>query len=65
MGVSGAGKTTVGRLPAARLGWRFYDADDYHPAANVGKLRGGTPLDDDDRRSWLEALRERRDPGRR
>lgn len=56
MGVSGAGKTTIGRSVAERLGWRFIDADDYHPAANVAKMAGGTPLDDEDRWPWLDAL---------
>ena len=53
MGVVGAGKTTVGRLLAAQLGWEFADGDDYHPAANVEKIRRGIALDDDDRRWCL------------
>ncbi|HTX66579.1 MAG TPA: gluconokinase [Opitutaceae bacterium] len=59
MGAAGAGKTTVGRKLATRLGgrWRFDDADDFHPAANVAKMAGGTPLTDADRAPWLEALR--------
>jgi gluconokinase len=57
MGVTGAGKTTIGRLLAERLGWQFADADDFHPAANVEKMRRGIPLTDDDRRPWLERLR--------
>ena len=57
MGVSGAGKTTHGRALAAALGWEFADADDHHPAANVAKMRAGTPLDDADRAPWLAALR--------
>ena len=61
MGVSGSGKTTVGRLLARDLGWTFLDADDYHPAANVEKMRRGVPLNDEDRRPWLEALRRRVD----
>ena len=61
MGVSGSGKTTVGRLLARDLGWTFLDADDYHPAANVEKMRRGVPLTDEDRRPWLEALRWRVD----
>ena len=56
-GVSGSGKSTVGRLLADALGWKFYEADDYHSAASVEKMRSGTPLDDADRRLWLEALR--------
>lgn len=61
MGVSGSGKTTVGRLLAGDLGWTFLDADDYHPAANVEKMRRGVPLNDEDRRPWLDALRRRVD----
>jgi gluconokinase len=57
MGVVGAGKTTIGRLLAEQLRWNFADADDYHPAANVEKIRRGIALDDDDRRPWLERLR--------
>jgi len=57
MGVSGAGKTTVGQLLASQLGWEFADADDYHPPANVEKMRAGIPLTDADRAPWLEALR--------
>ncbi len=56
MGVSGCGKSTVGRLLAARIGCRFLDADDYHPPANVAKMRSGIALDDADRRPWLERL---------
>jgi gluconokinase len=59
MGVSGSGKSTVGKLLAAELGWPFVEADDYHPAANIDKMRRGIPLDDDDRRPWLDALRRR------
>ena len=57
MGVSGSGKTTVGNLLAAQLGWRYVEADDFHPAANVEKMRAGTPLTDADRRPWLDVLR--------
>ncbi len=57
MGVTGAGKTTVGSLLATELGWEFADADDFHPAANVEKMARGIPLGDDDRRPWLERLR--------
>lgn len=57
MGVAGSGKTTVGRLLAAHLGWPFRDADDFHPARNREKMRSGIALEDDDRRPWLEAIR--------
>ena len=56
MGVSGSGKTTVGRLLAERLSLPFHDADDFHSAANIAKMRGGTPLTDEDRREWLAEL---------
>jgi gluconokinase len=56
MGVTGAGKTTVGQRLAAALGAEFVDADDYHPPENVAKMRAGVPLDDDDRRPWLARL---------
>jgi gluconokinase len=56
MGVSGSGKTTVGIPLAAALGGEFAEGDDYHPPANVEKMRQGIPLDDADRRPWLEAL---------
>lgn len=58
MGVSGAGKTTVGELLADRMDCGFSDADDFHPAANVEKMRAGIPLTDDDRWPWLKALRQ-------
>ena len=57
-GVSGAGKTTVGKLLARELGWRFIEADDFHPAANIEKMCSGNPLTDDDRWPWLERLRD-------
>jgi gluconokinase len=57
MGVVASGKTTVGSLLAQKLGWRFADADDFHPPANIEKIRHGIPLDDFDRRPWLAALR--------
>ena len=56
MGVAGSGKTTVGEALAKRLGWRFYDADGFHPAENVAKMANGTPLTDSDRAPWLAAL---------
>src|SRR5215213_5067881 len=56
MGVAGAGKTTIGTLLSQRLGWRFIDADDHHPAENVAKMASGVPLDDADRWPWLDAL---------
>jgi gluconokinase len=56
MGVSGSGKSTVGAALARRLGVPFADADAFHPAANVAKMAAGTPLDDDDRRPWLDAV---------
>ncbi len=58
MGVSGVGKTTIGVALAAALGWRFLDADDYHPATNIEKMRAGVPLTDADRTPWLAGLRE-------
>jgi len=57
-GVIGAGKTTVGRELAARLGWLFLDADDFHSAGNWQKLKRGEPLSDEDRRPWLQLLRK-------
>lgn len=56
MGVSGSGKTTVGTELAARLGVPFHDADDFHSAENVGKMRAGAPLTDADRKPWLQRL---------
>lgn len=56
MGVAGSGKTTVGEMLAARLGWAFYDADAFHPADNVAKMARGIPLTDSDREPWLAAL---------
>jgi gluconokinase len=57
MGVVGAGKTTIGRLLADEMRWKFADADDYHPAANIEKIRNGIPLTDADRKPWLDRLR--------
>lgn len=56
MGVSGSGKTTVGKELAQEMGLPFHDADDYHPKANVEKMAAGIPLDDNDRLPWLSAL---------
>ena len=58
MGVSGSGKTAVGRALARRLGMPFHDADDHHPPGNVAKMSRGEPLSDADRGPWLDALRE-------
>jgi gluconokinase len=58
MGVSGCGKTTIGKALAARLGWDFYDADDFHPAENITKMASGVPLNDDDRMPWLTSLHD-------
>ena len=58
MGVVGAGKTTVGQLLAFQLGWKFADADDFHPSSNVEKIRQGKPLSDGDRKPWLDRLRQ-------
>jgi carbohydrate kinase (thermoresistant glucokinase family) len=55
-GVSGSGKTTVGAMLAGHLRWRFADGDDFHPAANIEKMRSGIPLTDDDRWPWLRAI---------
>ena len=57
-GVSGAGKTTIGKLLAQELGWRFYEADDFHSQANIEKMHRGIPLSDGDRWPWLESLRQ-------
>jgi gluconokinase len=57
MGVSGVGKTTIGKALAGELGWRFLEGDDLHPAANVAKMAEGVPLTDEDRAPWLEQLR--------
>jgi gluconokinase len=58
MGVCGCGKTTVGQMLAAELGWPFYEADAFHPASNVQKMSRGEPLTDADRRPWLSRLAE-------
>ncbi|MFF6993990.1 gluconokinase [Streptomyces sp. NPDC008313] len=56
MGVAGTGKTTIGPLLADRLGVPYAEGDDFHPEANVAKMSAGTPLTDDDRRPWLDAI---------
>jgi gluconokinase len=56
MGVTGSGKTTVGKMLASRLGWVFLDADNFHSAENVEKMRRGIPLSDADRGPWLAAI---------
>ncbi|CAN7470764.1 gluconokinase [Microbacterium foliorum] len=58
MGVSAAGKSTVSRLLAERLGMDFLDADDLHPASNRAKMSSGTPLTDEDRMPWLDRVGE-------
>lgn len=56
MGVAGSGKTTVGRLLATELHWPYFEADDFHSAANKEKMGRGVPLDDNDRAPWLAAI---------
>lgn len=56
MGVSGCGKSTVGKTLAAKLGFLFFDGDDFHPEENVLKMSKGQPLNDNDRQEWLEAI---------
>jgi gluconokinase len=56
MGVTGAGKSTVGTLIARKLGLSFRDADDFHPPANIAKMSAGQPLTDEDRGPWLDAI---------
>jgi gluconokinase len=58
MGVSGSGKTTIGNALAQRLKWDFYDANSFHPAENITKMANGIPLNDDDRRPWLNSLHD-------
>ncbi len=57
MGVTGSGKTTIGKQLAAKLAWRYVDADDFHPPANIEKMTAGKSLNDADRLPWLETLR--------
>ena len=56
MGVTGSGKTTVGKLLASRWGWVFLDADDFHPAENIAKMKRGVALTNEDREPWLVAI---------
>jgi len=58
MGVSGTGKTTIGRLLADRLGWTFAEGDDFHSPENVARMHAGVPLDDEARLPWLRAVRD-------
>jgi gluconokinase len=57
MGVAGSGKSTIGQRLAQELAWPYYEADDFHSAANKAKMSAGTPLTDDDRAPWLAAIR--------
>ena len=57
-GVAGVGKSTVGQLLAEELHWQFYEADNFHSAANIEKMAAGIPLTDEDRQPWLDKLRE-------
>ena len=59
MGVSGCGKSTIGQQLADACAYAFVEGDDFHPTANVDKMSAGQPLDDEDRRDWLRALRDR------
>lgn len=61
MGVAGSGKTTVGQALATQLAWPYFEADDFHSAANKAKMAAGTPLDDDDRAPWLASIRSKID----
>lgn len=56
MGVTGAGKTTIGSLLATELGWAFHDADTFHPVKNIERMRAGEPLTEEHREPWLDAL---------
>jgi len=58
MGVSGSGKSTVGKSVSKELGWKFYEGDEYHPVENVQKMKNGIPLNDEDRLPWLHSLRK-------
>lgn len=56
MGVAGSGKSTIACLLAGKLGWSFFDADDFHLPENIAKMKSGIPLNDEDRQPWLERL---------
>ena len=58
MGVSGSGKTILGKTLATKLGWDFFDADDFHPSENISKMMNGIPLGDSDRAPWLASLHD-------
>jgi gluconokinase len=58
MGVSGCGKTTVGKLLSQSLGWSYFDADDFHSSDNISKMERGIALDDADRQPWLQSLQQ-------
>lgn len=57
-GVSGTGKSTIGKALTSRLGWQFIEGDDFHPAENIAKMQRGEPLTDEDREPWLYRLRD-------
>lgn len=59
MGPMGCGKTTIGKALSEKTGWPFYDGDDFHPPSNIEKMRQGIPLNDDDRKPWLQTLRSK------
>lgn len=59
MGISGSGKTTIGRMLAEKLDWEFIEADKFHPSENIAKMSAGIPLDDSDRAPWLSTLHEK------
>ncbi|HZQ02372.1 MAG TPA: gluconokinase [Reyranella sp.] len=65
MGVSGCGKSTIGKGLSRRLGWQYQEGDALHPPANVAKMKSGQPLDDDDRLPWLRKVADRIDQWRK
>lgn len=58
MGVSGSGKSTIGLMLSHRLGWQFYEGDNYHPPSNIKKMSCAIPLTDEDRQPWLQSLQK-------